>query len=529
MTRGLLRGYLYIMFTMLVAVFGVALGFLLYAVLSVLLLTQQLPSWSFGALIAVLVAVAIGLPHYQGIQRDLAEDPSAADSLARSMTLNLIQAVAALIAFFGGAIAIMVITPPSHDPAQFVRFLPPALAALAVFWIVQYVRAQARTTSGASLVVQRLFLYGPQTLIVFIVTYFLIPDLLVGEASNGWHQISQLVGSGLPPYNPGVFLDVVWGIAAWLVYAWLVRSDTGSRLRLVAQYIGFGLGVGCFIVAFRRLVFLNTEWFVVCKPIVPGVDADCSLNISTDLYTPLLVSLLLLVGYGVWLLSDAGQNRLGIRDTALVALALAAGVFGWAFYVGVARTLIGIVATITASKNPNLSPNAWLASGFSLLGAGLLHLVWPYILRRRGITGKSASGPRQAYLLGGLAGGLLFAGVYAVSALSNLGLGTVLGNIPTALNDFWIALTRCTGSTCAPPTLSYVAGITILVGLYIALIHFWRARAEHVFQPGPIPARPSEVTARSILESLRSGNITQEEAMVQLRALVDSVEPAPKP
>lgn len=536
MARSLVRSYFYVMFTILVAAFGVALGFLLEAVLSALLLNQQLPSWSIGSLIGVLLALAVGLPHYLGIRRDLAEDPSAAHSLVRSVTLNVTQAIAALIAFFGGALAIMVITPPSPSRALFVSFLPPAVAALAVFWIVQFVRGQAQPTAGASLVVQRLFLYGTQTAIVFIVVYFLVPDLIVGEASNGWHQPSHLIGSGAAPYSLGVLLGVLWGVGTWLVYVWLARNEAGSRLRLVAQYLGLGLGLGCLVVGFRRLIFVAIALAFNNCPSLSSVDGDClqgTLNIGPgDVIAPLLVFLLLLVGYGVWLALEAGQNRLGIRDTILLGVALAAVVFGWALYVGLARILIGIAVRVTTSGDFN----AWLFSGFSLLGAGLLHLLWPYILRRRGIAGKTALGPRQAYLLVGLAAGLLFVIIYGVSALSGLGhgvgpsLGTLLGNIPRALNAFWTTLTSCPSKgKCPPPSVPplYVAGISILVGLYIALIHYVRARREQVFQPGP--AKPPEVTAHSILEHLRSGRITREEALAQLETLVDAAEPAAKP
>ena len=125
------------------------------------------------------------------------------------------------------------------------------------------------------------------------------------------------------------------------------------------------------------------------------------------------------------------------------------------------------------------------------------------------LTARSdAIGPRRAFVLAVLAGGIIAGAIGAATALFAYGsqlLGAPISN--------WEDVTR--------------VGVAIfLVGLTIAGIYFWSARAEHLLAPRPSaapagtpPGAPQPaLTVEQILDEFAAGRLSRDEAASRIRA-----------
>ncbi|HEV7126237.1 MAG TPA: hypothetical protein VGN32_02210 [Ktedonobacterales bacterium] len=534
MSRNLYRAYLYVMCTALLVFAAIELGSLLN---TLLLLTplrgmydnvpdhNALVQGSVLALIAVVLSLGVGGFHYWLIRRDLARDASAGGAAVRSLALNLVQAVAALVALYAGLNAIgLVGTSPIYSGATFLVAI--WFVAALVFVLVQLERARARPNPGAATVLRRLHLYGVHTVVLITVLTVVsgtvdrtIQALMIATRAisdpclpKPGSFVPNNVGCG-PSYGlAGGWLQVLWVLLAWALYFWLARGDERSVLREVAHFLGFAIGLGSFIAGFERAAEL-----VLRTALHTGAGFAQEFAFQYAFVGLLVLGAIVAAAYAYWLLSNSPATTLGRLGTGLTLIALAAVGFGIPFYVGIAQVARGLLEALI--RGTPLAPAEW-ALGLALLIAGLAHVAAAYLLRSR-TTGEAPIGPRRAYTLAALAAGSLTATIGAAIGLYIV----VTGTLGSPVSPHWGLDAR-------------TALINTLVGLFIAGLHLWRFIEQRRTEPhaapaseqsavplapttaGPVLAAGDPVGA--VLDALLAGRLTRDEAATQLRTLTQA-------
>lgn len=511
MARTLYRIYLYLVFTVLLGFAAFSLSSLLSTLLrftGLLGAFESAPSSSevvqniVLAAIALVVSLALGGLHYWLIRRDIAQDPGAARGAVRSLFLNLAQAVAALVAFFAGAIVLQQVWQP--DSFDVSGALAATLVAAAVFALEQIERGRSAPAAGVPMVLQRLHLYGVQVIVLLAsIAYWLsaidttVRAILIGlnlipnpclllraeQQPPGFHcdLTSQLLGQ---------WLAVLWAAAAWGLYTWLARGDTRSVLRKVAQYAGFIAGLISSIVGVERAaeLALRSAFGLV-------YDFPAALASDFDFFPALLFGLVAMVVYGIWLTTEAPATPLGQQGTELTTMALAAVVLGVPFYIAIGLLLHGFVESAVTGA---LYPIDSFAASLALLISGLAHPFIAFELRRR-TTADVPIGPRRGFVLAGLAAGALAGVIGGAIALYLL----ITAQFGSPVSADW-------------PVNARTDAVVFLVGGFVAGIHLWRTIAERSLVGRPTPAVPSAAgqpgAIESVLDELLAGRITREQA-----------------
>lgn len=527
MTRTLYRLYLYLMCVVMLVFAAISFGSLLNTLLLETPLrglnvepplSQVVVQNSVLAATALLVALGIGGLHYWLIRRDLASDPGAGAGTVRALALNLVQAVAAVVAFVAGLILFPGIGQPIYYSfsATELAFL---VTAVGVFLLVQVERSRTRPGPGAPIDMQRLHLYLVSLIVLFssggvvvsaiestINVLLVRANAVPGPCASAPISVTANdPGCDIAYGLLGKWLSLLWVVVVWTVYAWLARTDRRSVLRQVTHAISFVFGAGILIFGIDRAA----EWLLRAGLHVSGGLAIEYMQLYSFTAFVLFGALIAMI-YARQLLADSGESALGLVGTQLMLLALAAVAFGIPFYVGVIRLGHGLVEA--AVRGDQLTAPAW-ASALALIIAGLGHPLLAYLLRTRS-TADAPIGPRSAFVLGGLAAGGLTAGISLATALY-LYITAALGS-PVGAN--WAANAR-------------YAVIVTLVGGVIAAIHFWRLRQQPALLRGLLPggehAAPAPTTAPAsaagdpilaILDGLLAGRLTREQAAAQIRA-----------
>jgi hypothetical protein len=504
---------------------------------------QQAVADTLGLLsLLALSFLPLGFLPYGWIRRDVADYADAENSPVRSVILNLLQGVAALVALFYGIFTFSNLPDAILHavlPLPMVLPLSITVSATAVFVLVEMERGRGQRVSGASLVAQRLHLYILQAISVGAIIATGIPEL--------WSEVAirQLMVVYVSRPLADFAFPVLWAIGVWLLYLRLAHGDTDSTLRLVVQFFGFGAGLVCLVESVRRLAYVGTQLWMLSGTPVPGIRQPS--DVFMFLIAPLLIGVLITVSYGRWLVREAGQSRLGRLSTSVAMLGLVTAMLGVPFYFGVAFLLRG-VPLVGASPRDAYAyyiTEGGLAVGVSLLVAGLLH--YPLALRfwRRCTKALSADPPatpvrgaRQVYLEVGRYLGFLAVALTIGSAI--VGSSTVLRwleNVQAASIAFWNTL-RChprylSSQVCSPQPLALSNALYYVIPLgvagFVAGIHYYRLRMERMEQPRLTRPESPRVRASAILGDLRAGRITRDEAMTQLQTLVDDVAASGKP
>jgi hypothetical protein len=507
---------------------------------------QQAVADSLGLLsLLALTFLRLGFLPYGWIRRDFVANADAENSPVRSVILNSLQGVAALVALFYGTFTFGNLSDallPSLLPRLLLPIVLPlsiTVSATAVFVLVEIERGHVQSVTGASQVAQRLHLYTVQAISVGTIIATGIPELWSEVAIR--HLMVVYVSRPLADF----VLPVLWAIGVWLLYIRLARGDTDSTLRLVVQFFGFGAGLVCLVESVRRLAYLGALLWMPGGIPVAGVRQLS--DVFMFIIVPSLIGGLLTASYGRWLVREAGQSRLGRLGTSLAMLGLVAAVLGAPFYFGVALLLRGVPlfgASPRAAYAYYLTDGG-LAVGVSLLVAGLLH--YPLAIRfwRRCTKALSADPPptsvrgaRQVYLELGRYLGFLAMALTIGSAI--VGSSTVLRwleNVQAASIAFWNTL-RCnppylSSQPCSPQPLALSNALYYVIPLgvagFVAGIHYYRLRVERIEPPRLSRPEPPGARAAAILGDLRAGRTTRDEAMTQLQALVEDVEASGKP
>jgi len=507
--RSLARFYYYIVFIAMLVLAAVGIGFVLNTLLSLTPLRgDQLPPDSatitrsiLFAGVAWLIAGILGGVHYWLIRRDLETDPTAGPGGIRSFFLNAAQFLAIWMAipFIGGAI--------QNIGGQYSSFitipsLSVGIAALFVGVVIHFERIRTTPGQGAPIIFQRLHIYQLQ---LIILGYF--ASTLIGALSGLLHLI--FVGNqncdqytSIDPYcfiqynAGGQWAAVVFIGIAFALYWLLSRGDNGSAIRQVYQLLGFYNAITYVLVGLFGLIYLGIRSALG--------DPFQLVQFAQGYVLPILLVGLLIGGFFVWWLrSDRGASRMGAETTDHSIIAIIAFEAAVPFWFGVGFTiwrLLEIASGLTVATIDWAVPIALLLTGVAYI---------PVSLYLRVLTARTdAVGPRRAFVLALLAGGIIAGAIGAATALFAYGsrlLGAPISN--------WQDVTR--------------VGVAIfLVGLAMAGIYFWSARSEHLLQsrPSPSPTPGAEgapqpaLSIEQILDDFAAGRLSRDEAASRIRA-----------
>lgn len=522
MSRTLYRIYLYLMCVVMLGFAATSLGTLLNTVFLETPLrgiyesppdSRSVVQSSVLALTALVVTLGIGGLHYWLIRRDLATDPSAGGEGVRALALNLVQAVAALVAFFAGLALLPNIGQTYYGGSAFE--LAMLLTAALVFALAQWERARTPTATQPARVFEGLHLYGVQTIVLIAA---------IGAITNAVETSIHVVlvnahavpnpCAGFPPQPPGapgcefatglfgIWLALLWTAGAWLFYGWLARAERRSIFRQLAHFLGFLVGLGSVVYGVERAA----EWLLRAGFHVSGGLAIEYVQ-GHEFVAAVVFGALVLLLYARRLTLDSGATRLGAQGTQLTMLTLAALGLGIPFYLGIVQLGHGLMEAVF--NGDRLAGDGW-AVALALLIAGLGHPLLAYLLREQS-AGEAPIGPRRAYVFGGLAAGGLTAAISLAIALY-LFITALIGS-PVGAD--WAVSAR-------------YAVVALLAGGFIAGVHLWRLLQQRavLFPVHPVPTPASGVSPvasgsiEAVLDDLLAGRITREQAVERLRALL---------
>lgn len=469
------------------------------------------------AVTALVVALALGGLHYWLIRRNIEQEPGAETGGVRSLALNLLQAIAALVAVTAGANALGNVGAPAYGGVA--TTLAVAVVALAAFSLVQWERSRYQPAPGAPLVLQRIHLYLVPSLVLVtgignVSRAIADTEVVLFSAAGAMASPCADIRAGLYP-SPveqftcplpgrlvGDWLAVLWLVGAWLLYTWLAANDVRSILRAIAHFFGVIVGLVATIVG------LTIAANVLLRAAL-GVQSISAADITSshDFLPSLIFGLVALFAYRTLLLREAERTALGPVGTTLTLLTLSAIAFGVPLYWGVFQLVQGVVERIIPNGRP--PDNSGWAFTFALLVAGLAHPVLAFLVRRQ-TTETAPAGPRRGYVLAGLAAGALVAAVGLVTAV-------------------YLIVTAALGSPVGPDwgVNARQGGAAALVGLFLVGIHLWRLQTERMHAPQPAatpgetgaPVATAPVTIEAVLDQLVAGRITRDQAAAQLHAL----------
>jgi hypothetical protein len=523
--------------------------------------TLQVRDDTANAIVALLVALAVGGFHYRLIRRDIQTNTEAAGGGVRATTLNASEFVAALLALFAGLITLQSARLSLTDTQAYdvARSLALTIVAGFVLALLQVERARTRPAAGEPLGAQRVHLY-------LVLTVALVADFYAWVLASG-KTIAFLSSQGAADQLIGEWLGVVWVTGILLLYVRFARGDVTSLRRLVAQCFGFAFSV---------------VWAAVGVWGAASVALGAALGVPADRLEPLAPSApstfipYLLFGalagtaYGWWLQREAPISRLGVERTRLVLLAILAFTLGIPFYVGL--TLLAQTALLqpplvdAAHWNEALWLAMWAVGG-GLVVAGLAHAPLALLLRRRSAQWTEFAA-REGFLLGGIAAGVLTAGVgvtFVLIRLTSGALDTVSGigeRLGTAFEKFWKALVVPGGGGCQATTSACSRGggtslldpqaiallVVVVVGVSITVAYYWRARRERLLPTYSltVESKVSEGSGQRhhgrtrrlavadaahierVVSELLSGSLSSEQAVEQLCDLTASTPALPR-
>jgi hypothetical protein len=518
--RNLYRFYLYIVFIALLIFVAFAVGYLLNTLLA---LTSLRGSYSGGppdatsvvqaivfAVVASAIAGALASLHYWLIRRDMQHDPLAGASAIRSFFLNLTEALG--IALAVPVAGFFVLDTLALSPGQnVVSPLAFSLATLALVVVLALERRRTQAGMGAALAFQRLHFYGVQILLLIFLTisWSMTMRLLVDRlffASRVCADSSCATSN--PLWLAGTLL---WFVAFWLGYGWLVRNDTSSLLRLILHFLSLAYGIGYMLYGLYQVLQV---FFLFLFHMAPAFTDVLEPSGRYEFFSPFTLGLLVTGVYYGWLRMAARQGLIDRRVLTLtgytIATILSAGAFWWGCGV--------IIYTALQSWMP--IPNApavsdW-ASSLALMIAGLGYIPLSVYLRRRNSRDPiNAAGPRRGFVLALCGGGILALAIGGAVALYAW-ITTLFGSPIT----YW--------QQVAHQGLSASIVGAILVAIYLLLAlreHLFSSPVKHIVPAVPDPAVVSEPAAvqprtiENILDELLANKITRDEAATRIRAL----------
>jgi Domain of unknown function (DUF5671) len=370
--------------------------------------------------VALVIAGALGGLHYWLIRRDMQNDPAAGNSAIRSFFLNMTEAIGIVLAVpvAGFLVFSMLASSQSADVVGAAAF---ALATLLVVVLLELERRRTQISQGAALAFQRLHFYGVQVLLLIFLTFAWLSEsktLLDTLFFAGRNALAVCSANGDITYCPRysahfLFITLLWFVAFWVGYGWIVRKDSAPLLRLLVHCLSFAYGIG-FLLAGVYQVFR-----LIPQPIfstAPALQYVLGPGATYDFFSPLTLGILVVGVYFVWLYMAARQNLIASSVLALtectIGAILAAGVFWW----GCGNALYNLFQLwVPVPQKPDVQD--WIATlAFILAGVGYVPLDL-YLRRRYALDAATAAGPRRGFVLALSGGGILALAIGGAVAL----------------------------------------------------------------------------------------------------------------
>jgi len=535
MLRNLYRFYLYTVYIALLVFVAVITGRLLNALLSLTPLhgsyghvasQAEVVQALVFAVVTWLIAGVLGGLHYWLIHRDMRSNPSAGTSAIRSFFLNVTEAVAIAIAapLIGFSVLSSLGFYSGTDAASPLSY---ALPALALFGLLEWERRRTEMQSRAALAFQRLHLYGVQIFLLSYVSFAcfnVIKPLVDGVIFGGnvaLEQCRSYTDIVSDCHNPNLLYlvaSLLWFVALWIGYGWLVRDDQARLIRLILHGASFAYGVGFLLSG----IFFAAQLLILPLFNTPAALVDIvGSGARYDFLSPLLLGVLVVVVYYRWLKRAAWKGMIDEDVLILTEVAIADVLAAASFWWGCGNLLYNLFQTLTPVPN---APDAksWAAAlAFVVAGLGYIPLDLS-LLRRNAREAATAGGPRRGTVLALLGGGILALAIGGATAL-------------------YAWMTALLGSAIENWQIVVHTGLaTFIVGLFLVGIYLWFARREHLLglrhkqqtttaiSPADetthdVPASSTEVVApttiEGVLDELLAGKITRDEAAERIRAL----------
>ncbi len=523
MARNLYRFYLYAVYIALLIFIAVVTGRMLNTVLDLTPLRgpftsaparQEIVQSVVLAVAAWVIAGALAGLHYWLIRRDIQHDTAAGTSAIRSFFLNVTEAIgiALTVPIVGFMLGILGLS----EAADVVTAVAFAVPTLALVGLLEWERRRTQVSSGAALVFQRLHFYGVQIILLIALSYAwhtqfrpLVDGLIFGsrgalEACHG--------GGGCPTYH--IFYlaaSILWFIAFWVGYGWLVRKDSSRILHFILHGASFAYGIGWILGG----IYIGVKLIILPLFKLPASFKDIlGLNPSYDFVSPLTLGILVVGIYHLWLSRAAKEGLINPSVKVLMESAIATVVSAIAFWVGCGTVLYNIFQKLDpASTAPDAM--SWM-SAIALVVAGLGYIPLEIYLRRRNtVDPSSAAGPRRGLVLALLGGGILASVIGGVTALY-LWVTALFGS-PV---DNW-------QQTVHAGLATFIVGV-ILIGIYLwpALKEGYRSRLSKQSvasdaPPSALPQSPAQpATVEDTLDELLAGKIARNEAAARIRVLL---------
>ena len=534
MVRNLYRGYLYaVCITLLIvatATTSVSLSLLLQGTplrgpYDSTPGRSQIVQATVGFFTVWLVTLLLGGLHYWLIRRDMHDDPEAGSGTVRSLCLNVTQLIAAPIAVATAAAGVASLGQPYGVNTSAIAT---ALSVGSLFALLQWERSRAPVRTDAAHAFQRLHLYGAQLVLVFVTTpfwlqaaqYSILNTLTRMNAFDpcvynyGYNYANS--GSGCSPTSfyslrqtAAQWVGALLVAVCWAGYTAYSRSDQRSRLRQVTHLLAFGYALGFVLWSAQRIV-ATALLSAVGQPLVTR---DFAPGAATTL-SALIFGAVALATYGWLYVREASGLPTGVPAAGFAAVALAAVICAYPFWLGVQSLLSDVVErAVPAGAHPDKFAFA-LAGSQTLAGAPfVIFALWLATrARRTGITW-----PHRVFTLALLASGVIVGAGGLVFAMQAL-ISALLGAAP----DNWQQTAR-TGL------------VTLLVGgTMVAIFASVAARNHYLLmrqEAKPLPAPPlsadtqpamdtaaTQNTLEAILDALLSGRLSRTEAAAQIRA-----------
>jgi hypothetical protein len=525
MVRNLYRFYLYTVFIALLIFTAVVTGQLLDTLFTHTPLLGSYRSVSSQAeivqalvFVAVtwLIAGALGALHYWLIRRDIQSNPAAGNSAIRSFFLNIAEAVGIAIAvpLIGFLVFGNLASYPGGDSAS---PLASALVAFALVAFLEWERRRTEVRSGTALAFQRIHFYGVQVLLLIYLSFAcfeVIRPLVDGLIFGGNVALEQCRSYGASDCSSAnvffLVISLLWFVAFWIGYGWLIKDDNARLFRLILHGISFACGVGFvltgIVIAVQVIIAPLFNLAVSLKDVL-GSPA------LYDFISPLVLGLLAAGMYHL-LLRKAAQQALidravlSLMECAIIVI-LAAAIFWW----GCGFLLYNLFQTLMPVP---AAPDAklWVfAVACIVVGAGYIPLDI-YLHRRNVLDPAVGSGPRRGTVLALLGGGILalaIGGAIALYAWMTALFGSAISNWQQVAHSGLAA---------------FIVGVC-LVGIYL-----WFALKERLLgsrdkQPTTditpsVPSDASLTTIEAVLDELLAGKITRDEAATRIHALNNS-------
>ncbi len=532
MTRNLYRFYLYIVYIALLIFVAFAIGYLLNTLLA---FTPLRGSYGpnppdaksvvqvivFATISSVIAGTLAGL-HYWLIRRDIRNDAAAGASAIRSFFLNLTVALG--IAQSVPTAGFFVLDTLATSPGQNVVF--PAAFALPILGLVVVLALERRRTqvgAGAALAFQRLHFYGVQILLlIFLTLSWLITIGRLVDALLFAHKglLLSCTDSTCPTDNLLLLvITVLWFVAFWLGYGWLVRKDASPLLRLILHCLSLAYGIGFVLYglyqAFQVLfLFLFHAALAFSNVVGPGA--------AYAFYAPLTLGILVTGVYYGWLRMAARQGLIERRVLTLTQYAIAgilsAAVFWWGF-----GSIIYILLQLWMPVPGAPGASDW-ASALALIVASVGYIPLNMYLRRRNtIEPTAGAGPHRGFVLALSGAGVLalaIGGAVALYAWATALFGFSLPNWQQVAHGGLAA--SIVGAILVATYLSFALREHLLSGSLKPVAPVIPAPVEPPAAPEPVEspaASVQSVTLETILDELLAGKITRDEAATRIQAL----------